>query len=141
MAKQVLSTGKAGPPLGAYSQGFRVGDFIYTAGTGPIDPETGKISGETLEEQTRRTLDNIKAVLEAAGATMDDVFKCNVFLANPGMFPRFNAVYAEYFKDPKPARTTVGAHLDQVPGMLIEIEAIAYVGKTPADTGSGRGDH
>jgi len=134
MAKQVIQTNQAGPPLGAYSQGFRVGDFVYTAGTGPIDPETGKVIGETLEEQTRRVLDSIKAVLEAGGATMDDVFKVNVYLANPGMFPRFNAVYAEYFNDPKPARTTVGAHLDQVPGMLVEIEAIAYVGRDDGDS-------
>jgi 2-iminobutanoate/2-iminopropanoate deaminase len=137
MPKQVIRTDKAGPPLGAYSQGYRVGDFVYTAGTGPIDPATGKVVGETLEEQTRRVLDSIKAVLEAGGATMDDVFKVNVYLANPGMFPRFNAVYAEYFADPKPARTTVGAHLDQVPGMLVEIEAIAYVGeRTPEEDGA-----
>ena len=136
MPKQVIATKEAGPPLGAYSQGFRVGDFVYTAGTGPIDPVTGKVVGDTLEEQTRRVLDSIKAVLAAGGATMDDVFKVNVYLANPGMFPRFNAVYAEYFSDPKPARTTVGAHLDQVPGMLVEIEAIAYVGDDP-DGGKG----
>src|SRR4029079_17082698 len=99
MPKQVLRSDKAGPPLGAYSQGYRVGDCVYTAGTGRIDPQTGKVIGETLEEQTRRVLDSIKAVLEAGGATMDDVFKVNVYLANPGMFPRFNAVYAEYFSD------------------------------------------
>ena len=112
------------------------GGFRLHRGNGPIDPETGKVVGETLEEQTRRVLDSIKAVLEAGGATMDDVFKVNVYLANPGMFPRFNAVYAEYFSDPKPARTTVGAHLDQVPGMLVEIEAIAYVGRDPNESAS-----
>jgi 2-iminobutanoate/2-iminopropanoate deaminase len=136
VGKQLIRTKQAGPPLGAYSQGYRVGDFVYTAGTGPIDPETGKVVGDTLEAQTRRTLESIKAVLEAGGATMADVFKVNVYLANPGMFPKFDAVYAEYFPDPKPARTTVGAHLDQVPGMMIEIEAIAYVPRRESGIGS-----
>jgi 2-iminobutanoate/2-iminopropanoate deaminase len=128
MPKQVIRTDLAGPPLGAYSQGYRVGDFVYTAGTGPIDPATGQLAGDTIEEQTKLVLQNIQAVLEAAGTSMADVFKVNVYLANPGLFPRFNKIYATFFPDPKPARTTVGAHLDQVPGMLIEIEAIAYVG-------------
>jgi 2-iminobutanoate/2-iminopropanoate deaminase len=129
MPKQVIRTDEAGPPLGAYSQGFKAGDFVFVTGCGPIDPKTGKVSGESIEEQTEVVINNIEAILKAANASLDDVVKATVHLLDTGLFPRYNEVYARRFKEPRPARTTVGSNLHQVPGMLIEIDVIAYVGQ------------
>src|SRR5262245_55550139 len=125
MPKQVILTDKAARPGGAYSQGLRVGDFVFVSGQGPNDPATGKPVGDTIEDQTTRTLENVKAILEAGGATMADVVKSTVHLSDLSLFSRFNAVYATYFPDPKPVRTTVGS---QLLGMMVEIDVIAYVG-------------
>src|SRR5437879_6302971 len=127
MPKRVVRTEKGAPPLGAYSQGWRAGDFIFVTGTGPIGPD-GKVKGDTIEEQTNFTLDNIEAILHADGASLDDVVKVSVHLIDTNLFPRYNAVYKERFREPYPARTTVGSDLHQVPGMMIEIECLAYVG-------------
>jgi 2-iminobutanoate/2-iminopropanoate deaminase len=126
MPKQQITTTTGASPMGAYSQGLRAGDFIFVSGQGPLDPETGKIVGDTIEEQTARTLENIKAILEAGGATMADVVKVTAHLTDLSNFAAYNKVYATYFPDPKPVRTTVGS---QLLGMLVEIDAIAYVGK------------
>ena len=126
MPKQQISTTAGASPMGAYSQGLRAGDFIFVSGQGPIDPATGKIAGDTIEEQTARTLDNLKAILEAGGATMADVVKVTAHLTDLANFAAYNKVYAAYFPDPKPVRTTVGS---QLLGMLVEIDAIAYVGE------------
>ena len=126
MPKQQITTTSGATPMGAYSQGLRAGDFIFVSGQGPLDPETGKIIGDTIEEQTARTLENIKAILEAGGATMADVVKVTAHLTDLSNFAAYNKVYATYFPDPKPVRTTVGS---QLLGMLVEIDAIAYVGK------------
>lgn len=125
MGKQQITTTSGASPAGAYSQGIRAGDFVFVAGQGPLDPATGQVVGETIEEQTERTLENVKAILEAAGATMADVVKATVHLSDLSLFPRYNEVYASYFPDPKPARTTVGSALL---GILVEIDVIAYVG-------------
>jgi reactive intermediate/imine deaminase len=125
MPKQQIRTDKGAAPLGAYSQGIRAGDFVYVAGQGPIDPATGKITGDTIEDQVRLTLQNVQAVLEAAGATAGDVVKATVHLADIGDFQRFNVVYTEFFPDPKPARTTVQSVM---PGILVEIDVVAYTG-------------
>lgn len=125
MPKQQITTTTGASPMGAYSQGLRAGDFIFVSGQGPIDPTTGKIVGETIEEQTERTLENLKAILEAGGATMADVVKVTAHLTDLSNFAAYNKVYATYFPDPKPVRTTVGS---QLLGMLVEIDAIAYVG-------------
>ena len=125
MAKQQIRTGGAATPVGAYSQGIRAGDFVFVAGQGPLDPATGQIVGETIEEQTARTLENVQAILEAAGATMAGVVKSTVHLADLSLFGRFNEVYASYFPDPKPVRTTVGSALL---GIMVEIDVVAYVG-------------
>ena len=95
---------------------------------GPIGPD-GKVVGDTIEEQTNKTIDNIEAVLRAEGASLADVIKVNVHLIDTNLFPRYNKAYKERFSQPYPARTTVGSDLHQVPGMMIEIEAIAYVGE------------
>ena len=126
MPKIQISTTSGASPVGAYSQGLRVGDFIFVSGQGPLDPTTGKIVGETVEEQTERVLENIKAILAAAGATMADVVKVSAHLSDLALFDQYNKVYATYFPDPKPTRTTVGS---QLLGILVEIDAIAYVGE------------
>ncbi len=126
MSKQSIQTKKAPPPGGAYSQALHVGDFLYTAGMGPWDPQTRQVVGATIEEQTIRTLENLKAVLEAGGADLGDVVKTTVHLSDLGQFATFNQVYTRYFPDPKPVRTTVGS---QLMGILVEIDAVAYVGK------------
>jgi 2-iminobutanoate/2-iminopropanoate deaminase len=125
MPKQQIRTDKGAAPVGAYSQGIRAGDFVYVAGQGPIDPATGKVTGETIEDQVRLTLQNVQAVLEAAGATTADVVKATVHLADIGDFQQFNSVYTEFFPDPKPARTTVQSVM---PGILVEIDVVAYTG-------------
>jgi 2-iminobutanoate/2-iminopropanoate deaminase len=125
MPKQAISTRKGASPGGAYSQGLKAGDFVFVSGQGPLDPESGKVVGETIEEQTARTLENVKAILEAAGASMADVVKVSAHLTDLSLFDRYNKVYSTYFPDPKPTRTTVGS---QLLGMMVEIDAIAYVG-------------
>ena len=124
MAKQQIRTDTAAQPIGAYSQGLRVGDFIFVSGQGPLDPRTGDVVGATIEEQTARVLENIKAILAAAGASMSQVVKVTAHLSDLSLFERYNRVYASYFPNPKPARTTVGS---QLLGILVEIDAIAYV--------------
>lgn len=126
MPKQQITTKSGASPIGAYSQGLRVGDFIFVSGQGPLEPATGKIVGETIEEQTMRVLENIKAILEAGGAGMADVVKVSAHLSDLKDFERYNKVYSTYFPDPKPTRTTVGS---QLLGILVEIDAIAYVGE------------
>jgi 2-iminobutanoate/2-iminopropanoate deaminase len=125
MPKQAIQTEKAPPPGGSYSQGLRAGDFLFTAGTGPWHPVTRQVVGATIEEQTIRTLENLRAVLEAGGASLSDVVKTTVYLSDLGQFATFNQVYTRYFPDPKPVRTTVGSQLS---GILVEIDAVAYLG-------------
>ena len=126
MAKYVIQSKRGAPPMGAYSQGWRAGDFIFVTGSGPIDPVTGKLVGSTIEEQTEQTITNLEAILEADGATLADVVKVSTHLHDPNLFPRYNSVYARRFTKPYPVRTTVGSNLGALPGMLIEIDCIAY---------------
>jgi 2-iminobutanoate/2-iminopropanoate deaminase len=123
VAKRKIETATGPKPIGAYSQAVRAGDFIFVSGQGPLDPHSGDICGANIEEQTVRTLGNIKSILEAGGATMADVVKVTAHLSDISLFERYNRVYASYFPDPKPARTTVGS---QLLGILVEIDAIAY---------------
>ena len=114
------------PAASPYSPGLRVGDFVFVSGQVPRDPATGKLVGETIEEQTTQVLENIKAILAAGGATMADVVKVSAHLTDLSLFERYNKIYVSYFPDPKPVRTTVGS---QLLGFLVEIDCIAYVGK------------
>jgi 2-iminobutanoate/2-iminopropanoate deaminase len=125
MPKELIVVPNGPKPGGAYSPGLRAGDFIFVAGQGPVNPASGKIESEEIEGQTRQVLENVRAILEAGGATMADVVKATVHLSDMSLFERYNAVYAEYFPDPKPVRTTVGSQLH---GFLVEIDVVAYVG-------------
>jgi len=127
MPKQQLRIDSgASSSAGPYSSGLRVRDFIFVSGQVPRDPATGKIVGETIEEQTAQVLENIKAILAEGGATLADVVKVSAHLTDLALFDRYNKVYVTYFPDPKPTRTTVGS---QLLGFLVEIDAIAYIGK------------
>lgn len=127
MAKYVIQTSKGAAPQGAYSQGWRAGDFIFVTGTGPVDATTGKLAGDSIEAQTEQVISNMETVLAADGATLADVIKVTVHLSDTALFSRYNAVYARRFSAPYPVRTTVGSDLRQLPGMLIEADCIAYV--------------
>ncbi|MCY4369229.1 MAG: Rid family detoxifying hydrolase [bacterium] len=126
--KQEIRTDGAAAPMGPYSQGIRVGDLVFTAGMGPLDPETGKVVGDTIEEQTELTIDNLAAVLEAAGTSLDHAVKATVHLQDPGDFAAFNRVYERRFGDPKPVRTTVGSELL---GIMVEIDLVAVIPQAP----------
>ena len=126
MAKYVIQTTKGAAPQGAYSQGWRAGDFIFVTGTGPVDANTGKLSGSSIEEQTELVISNMESVLAADGASLADVIKVTVHLSDPALFGRYNTVYARRFSRPYPVRTTVGSDLSSLPGMLIEADCIAY---------------
>lgn len=107
---------------GAYSDGIMVNGFLFVSGQACVDFKTSKFILGTIEEETIRTLDNIKAIIEAAGAKMDDVVKCTVHLADINDFDRYNEVYATYFTGIKPARTTVQSVLAE--SIKVEIDAI-----------------
>jgi 2-iminobutanoate/2-iminopropanoate deaminase len=124
----VLLGGDVPLPKGAYSPGVRVGDLLFVSGQVPRNPRTGEIEGKTVAEQTRRTLENLRLVLEAAGGTLDNVVSTTCYLADERDWDAFNAEYRTVFKAPYPTRTTVGAGLRDV---LVEISAIAHLGRTP----------
>jgi 2-iminobutanoate/2-iminopropanoate deaminase len=132
MAKYEIQSKRGAPPRGAYSQGWRAGDFIFVTGTGPSDPVTGQLVGDTIEQQTERTIDNLSAILEADGALLGDVVKVTVHLSDTSLFARYNAVYARRFSKPYPVRTTVGSDLGHSPGMLIEMDCVAYCAEKKA---------
>jgi 2-iminobutanoate/2-iminopropanoate deaminase len=127
-AKRRILTDRAPKPVGPYSQAIVVGETVYVAGQGPIEPRTGKIVTGTFEEQATLTFDNIKAILEAAGASPADVVKVHVYLADLGDFPKMNEIYTRYFSGDVPARTTVGGQL--LFQTLIEVDCIATITPT-----------
>lgn len=119
---QVIDTKNAPGAIGPYSQGFKVGGFVYTSGQIPVDPSTGN-APEGIAAQAEQSCKNVAAILEAAGSGMEKVFKTTCFLADMGDFAAFNEVYAKYFTS-KPARSCVA--VKTLPkGLLCEIEAIA----------------
>jgi 2-iminobutanoate/2-iminopropanoate deaminase len=122
--RKAVTTDKAPRPVGPYSQAIIEGDLIFLAGQGPGNPETGQLEMGDVRHETRRTLDNMKGVLEAAGSSLDKVIKCNVYLRDINDFAAMNEVYATYFSAPPPARTTIQA--GALPGgIAVEIECVA----------------
>jgi len=108
------------------AQGVKCGQFLFVSGQGPLDPVTKDVVSQDLAEQTRVTLDNVRAVLEAGGTSIDHVVKVGVFLRSMEDFPVFNRVFKEYFKGVQPARTTVEASAPRK-GVNVEIDCIAWI--------------
>lgn len=122
--KRVISTNEAPAAIGPYSQAIRAGDFVYVSGQIPVDPKTGNIPGD-IASQARQSLENLKAILEAAGCTLDDVVKTTVFAADIANFAEINEVYAGYLDREAPARSFVAVK-DLPKGVGLEIEAVAW---------------
>lgn len=126
MKREIISTDRAPAAVGPYSQAVTAGEFVFTAGQIPIDPETGKMAAGDVQDQTRQALKNVRAVLEAAGTSLDRVIKTTVFITDMGEFARMNEVYAEFFSEQPPARACV--EVAALPkGARVEIEAIALL--------------
>ena len=126
--RKAIVTEKGPKPVGPYSQAIVEGDFIFVSGQGPIDPGTGSLELGDARAETKRVFENIKAILQAAGSSLDQVMKCNVYLRDIKDFAAMNEVYATYFSAPFPARTTIQA--GALPGgIAVEIECIAKKAK------------
>ena len=119
----IAPRGDGPAPAGAYSPAVRAGDFVYVSGQVPRDPRTGETVAGGIEAQTRQTLANVRAVLESAGATLEDVVAVTAYLDDPDDWGKFNEVYKTVFQAPYPTRTAVGAKLR---GFLVEITVTAY---------------
>ena len=129
MTRSIISTDGAPAAIGPYAQGVRVGNLLFTAGQGGLDPVTGQVVSGGIKEQTERTIENLKAVLETGGSSLTQVVKATVFLKDMNDFAAMNAVYASYFVNDSgnlPARTTV--EVSRLPrDILVEIEVVAEV--------------
>jgi len=126
MIKKVIHTEKAPKAIGPYSQAIRTDSMIYTAGQVGLIPETGELVAATVEEQTRQAITNLQNVIGAAGSTLAHVVKTTVYLKDMNDFSKMNAVYAEFFGENPPARSTVAvAGLPK--GAIVEIEAVALI--------------
>jgi len=126
MNKAVVSTENAPKAIGPYEQAIKIGGFVYASGQIPLDPKTGDLVDGGIAIQTRRVMENLRAVVEAAGSSFDRAVKATVFLKNIGDFAAMNEVYGEYLGKAKPARSTV-AVADLPRGALVEIDLIALV--------------
>ncbi|HET9954601.1 MAG TPA: RidA family protein [Polyangiaceae bacterium] len=127
MPKTIVVSEQAPKPVAAYSRAVRAGDFLFLSGQIPIDPATSELVAGDIQAQTRRVLENLRAVLAAANAGFQNVVKVSVFLTDMQDFAAFNAVYVTYFETEPPARATVA--VSALPrGARIEIEAVAYLG-------------
>lgn len=124
MSRRSIFPSNAPKPAGPYSPAVVAGDFVYVSGQGPMDPATGQYVRDSIQAETRQVLRNVQAILEAAGASMADVVKCNVYLANRYDFAAMNEAYREFFPTDPPARTTVEAHPPT--DIRVEIDCVAY---------------
>lgn len=123
MTKQVIHTAKAPKAIGTYSQAVKAGNTVYLSGQIPLDPATMEVVTGGIEAQIRRVFDNLRAVAEAAGGSLTDVVKLNVFLTDLAHFAKVNEIMAEYFREPYPARAAVGvAALPK--GVPVEMDAV-----------------
>lgn len=125
MSKKIISTDKAPAAIGPYNQGIAAGGFLFTSGQLPINPVTGQVP-PTIEEQTVQVLDNLKAIIEDAGSSMEKVVKCTVYLQKFSDFSVMNQIYSTYFTVNQPARATVEVS-KMAKDALVEIDAIAIV--------------
>jgi 2-iminobutanoate/2-iminopropanoate deaminase len=124
MKKQTIQTTNAPAAIGPYSQAVRAGDLLFVSGQIPLDPKTGELVRGGISEETKKVLDNLKAIIEAAGGSLGDVVKTTIFLKDMGSFAAVNEVYGTYFPQPFPARATV--EVARLPrDVNVEIEAIA----------------
>lgn len=123
LEKKAIATDKAPKAVGPYSQAVEVGDFIFVSGQIPLNPETGALREGGIEEQTHQVFANMKAIVEAAGCTMDDVVKTTIYVADIADFAKVNGVYGEYFAEPFPARAAIQAAALPL-GAGLEMEAI-----------------
>ena len=129
--RKAIVTEKAPKPIGPYSQAVVEGDFIFLAGQGCTNPLTGELELGDARSETKRAFENVRAILQAAGSSLDDVTKCNVYLRDIHDFAAMNEVYETFFSAPFPARTTIQA--GALPGgIAIEIECIAKKGRKKA---------
>ncbi len=124
MKKQTIQTANAPAAIGPYSQAVRAGDLLFVSGQIPLDPKTGELVRGSVSEETKKVLENLKAIIEAAGGSLADVVKTTIFLKDMGNFAVVNEVYGTYFPQPFPARATV--EVARLPrDVNVEIEAIA----------------
>ena len=124
MAKQIVVAEGSSPPIGPYSLGVWAGDLLFVSGQTPIDPATGTVASDNVAEQAHQTIKNVRAILEAAGLSLDNVVKATVFIKNMNDFAAINEVYASYFQKPYPARSCV--EVARLPrDVLVEIEVVA----------------
>jgi 2-iminobutanoate/2-iminopropanoate deaminase len=122
--REIIQTKEAPAPIGPYSQAVRAKGFVFVSGQIPVQPDTGVVVGGGIVEQTHQVLKNLRAILQAAGAGLEDVVRTTVYLTNLDDFSEFNRVYGEYFAEAKPARATV--QVARLPKeVLVEVEAIA----------------
>jgi len=125
--KEVVFTERAPKPIGPYSQAIKLGNLLFVSGQIPIDPATNEVVKGGIKDQTERVLENVKAILEAANMTLDDVIMAFVYLSDMADFPQFNEVYSRYFKERPPARVTVA--VKSLPrDVKVEIAVIAGKG-------------
>lgn len=123
MPRQIIATDRAPQAIGPYSQAVRAGDTVYLSGQIPLDPATGELVAGDFEAQARRVFDNLKAVAAAAGGSLDQAARVTIYLVDLGRFPTVNAVMAEYFSEPWPARVTIGvASLPK--GAQVEVDCV-----------------
>lgn len=126
MEKRYIVTEKAPSAIGPYSQGIIAGNIIYTSGQLPIDPKNGELLRGDIEKETKLCLENVKAIIEEAEGTLEDIVKVNIYVTNMDNFSRINKVYGEYFDEHKPARSLV--EVSKLPqNGDIEIEAVAII--------------
>lgn len=126
--KEIVNTSKAPAAIGPYSQGIKVGNFLFTSGQIPLVPETGELVEGDVQDQTRQSLKNVKAILEEAGTSLENVVKTTVFIKNMDDFGKINEVYGEFFTENPPARSCV--EVARLPkDVQVEIEVIAMLSK------------
>lgn len=127
MPRQAIATSLAPAAIGPYSQAVRCGNTVYLSGQIPLDPQTGELVRGDIDTQARRVFDNLRAVCAAAGGSLDDVMRIGIYLTDLGDFAAVNAVMAEYFGAPYPARSTIGvASLPR--GAQVEVDAVLVLG-------------